>query len=50
MQFHFKIGGQVTDTIIFCKPDEIFELNFETEQINTVMKLKEPLETQPIYF
>jgi hypothetical protein len=33
MQFHFKImeNNSVCDTIIFCKPNEIFELNFETE-------------------
>ena len=43
MQFHFKISfGQIdeTDSIIFVKEDQIFEFNFKTEKVTTLLKFK----------
>lgn len=52
MQFHFKkpTSGSKCNTLIFCKPDQIFELNFETEEIKTIMTFDNPLSTQPLFF
>ena len=43
MQFHFKFTmNQITETdsIIFVKPDQIFEFNFKTEEVKTLLKFK----------
>ena len=46
-----KIMGQdENDTLIFVKRDRIFSLNFETEEISTIMKFKDDLILQPEYF
>ena len=29
-----------TDSIIFVKPDQIFEFNFKTEDVKTLLKFK----------
>ena len=51
MQFHFKrTSSGDSNTIIFCKPDQIFELNFETEVIYTIMTFETPLLAQPGFF
>ena len=49
MQFHF-VNGENCDSIIFCKPDQIFQLNFESQKVKTIMKFEEPLTTQPLFF
>ena len=52
MQYIFKktAFGQQPDTIIFAKYDEIFELNFETEEFTQIFKYKEPMFGQPEFF
>ena len=52
MQYIFKktTFGQQPDTIIFAKYDEIFELNFETEEFTQIFKYKEPMFGQPEFF
>ena len=42
MNYHFKNtkGGADPDTIIFAKPDIIFELNFVTSEIKTIVKFE----------
>lgn len=42
--------GQQPDSIIFAKYDEIFELNFETEEFTQIFKYKEPMFGQPEFF
>lgn len=44
-QFYFKnTKSKKIDTIIFAKPDCIFELNFENKKITTLYTYKEDLE------
>ena len=46
MQFHFKntrTPEEDPDTLIFCKNDIIFELNFEKEFIETVFIFDIPM-------
>jgi hypothetical protein len=44
MNYHFKLTDQaVKDTLIFTKKDQIFEMNFRTQQIVTVYQFKEAL-------
>jgi len=52
MQYYFKKvePGKDPHTLIFTKPDCIFELNFEIEVATTVMKFEVPLTTQPYFF
>ena len=49
MNFHFRIIPGTTDRkeILFAKIDEIFALNFETQEITTLYKFKDPLKRQP---
>lgn len=54
MTYHFKTnaGGDV-NSLIFCKQDVIFELNFEKEgeeQIKVIYEFKTPLKRQPLFF
>ena len=51
MNYHFKLSNNaVKDTIIFTKKDQIFEMNFRTQQITTVYQFKEALTRQPLFF
>jgi len=52
MEYHFKTAkkGCDPDTIIFAKPDLIFELNFVTSEVKTIIKFDVPLLTQPLFF
>jgi len=50
MEFHFKHCSGQPDTLIFTKVDQVFELNFETEQINTVYTFNTPFGKQPQFF
>lgn len=51
MNYHFKNSNtKEKDTIIFCKIDEIFEMNFMTEQCLTRYTFSSPLKRQPLYF
>lgn len=51
MNFHFKqTSGVVKNTLIFAKIDKIFELNFETEQLQVIHKFSAPLNRQPQFF
>ena len=46
MQFFFKKSRspeEEPDTLVFCKKDIIFELNFEEEFIETIFKFDIPL-------
>ena len=52
MQFFFKnprTPEEDPDTLIFCKKDIIFELNFEEQYIETIFRFDEPLRQQPNY-
>jgi hypothetical protein len=46
MDFYFKNSEE----IIFVKFDQIFTINFETEEVLTVLKFSEPLLIQPQFF
>jgi hypothetical protein len=51
MNFHFKQTERaVKDTIIFTKANEIFELNFITEEYTCIYKYPVPFERQPQFF
>lgn len=57
MSYHFKTSNTknaIMDTIIFCKQDCIFELNFETEDKDAMIKVvytfEQPLNRQPLFF
>ena len=53
MNYHFKNTTGNTkekDTIIFCKIDEIFEMNFMTGQCLTKYKFSMELKRQPLFF
>ena len=52
MNYHFKITkeGADPDTLIFAKPDLIFELNFLTSEIKTIVKFDVSLVVQPLFF
>ena len=52
MQFYFKKvePGKDPVSIIFAKPDCIFEINFENEVVTTVFKFDDPLLSQPNFF
>jgi hypothetical protein len=52
MNFHFriKVGTNDRTEILFAKIDEIFALNFETQEITTLYKFKDPLTRQPQFF
>ena len=52
MNYHFKntVGNADPDTIIFSKPDLIFELNFVTQEIKTIVKFDVSLVVQPLFF
>jgi hypothetical protein len=52
MQFHFKKAKYdlTPNTIIFTKATQIFELNFETEEIKTICEFEVPLLRQPEFF
>ena len=53
MDFSFKKwDGHGIDpcTLIFAKIDSVFSFNYETGQIATLYKYKEPLNRQPMFF
>lgn len=51
MNFHFKNAkGTRRDSVIFAKIDQIFEINFETKQVNTLYAFKQQLLCQPQFF
>ena len=53
MQYHFKNTASELvepDTIIFVKKEEIFEMNFQTEQIKTIHKFKVEIRNMPTLF
>lgn len=53
MQFFFKKTQDPTDdpdTLIFCKADLIFQMNFEFEKIDVIYKIPNPLLNQPNFF
>ena len=51
MNFHFKAKpGMHRDTILFAKIDQVFSINFETEEINTIYTFKQKLLRQPQFF
>ena len=52
MNYHFKNTkeGADPDTLIFAKPDLIFELNFVTSEIKTIVKFDVSLIVQPMFF
>jgi hypothetical protein len=52
MQYHFKKfeSGKDPVSIIFAKPDCIFELNLETEVIEIILNFTTPLLIQPNFF
>ena len=51
MNFHFKLcNSKEKNTILFCKIDQIFEMNFETEEIITVYKFETQFKRQPLFF
>jgi len=46
MKFHFQLKknkSDPTDSIIFAKIDEIFVLNFVTQEVSTIYRFKEQL-------
>jgi len=44
MNYHFKKTDQaVKDTILFTKKDQMFEMNFRTEQIITIYQFNNAL-------
>ena len=54
MKFFFKLpkdmNNPVIDSLIFCKKDMIFSLNFITQQPNIMYEFKKALAKQPYYF
>ena len=53
MQFHFKnpkYEDNTPNSIIFTKPTQIFELNFETEEYKMLCEFEIPLLRQPEFF
>ena len=50
MNFHFKANCPNMDTIIFTKVDQIFELNYMTEDITTIHTFSTPFKRQPLFF
>lgn len=51
MNYHFKnSNSKEKDTILFCKIDEIFEMNFMTEECLVKYTFNSPLKRQPLYF
>ena len=48
MNFHFRLEtGTERSHLLFAKIDQIFELDFNTGDVNTVHKIQTPLKAQP---
>jgi len=53
MEFYFKksyMGQAEPDSLIFMKQDRIFSLNYETDELTTILKFNNPLGIQPDFF
>ena len=53
MQYYFvnkDTNGTERDSILFAKIDQIFTLNFETDEVTTIYKYETKFQMQPMFF
>lgn len=50
MKYHFKAHRPYCDTLLFTKIDQIFQLNYMTEEVRTIYDFSAPFLRQPLFF